>query len=203
MSQQQLVPSDSSPMEKTTTDNTEKDDYSSASWQKISAKRGRCSPQCKGVQPHKQSKISDYWLSVPTSNKYSDLEVEETSAISDKRNPEELESSLEHHPRPPPIFVYNVERLQPMTELLNKIAPNKYTVKNLPNYQVKIQFEAVESYRAALKALQEKNTEMHSYQIKGDKTFNVVLLGMHSSADHDELKEALLEKGHNVVNVFN
>lgn len=68
---------------------------------------------------------------------------------------------------------------------------------------MKLQLQTIETYRSVMKALQDRNTELHSYQVKGERTFRVVLRNLHHSTDHDELKRELLEKGHTAVNIFN
>ena len=45
------------------------------------------------------------------------------------------------------------------------------------------------SYRIVTKALEDKNTEFHSFRPKQERTYNVVLKGIHGSTSLDEIKE--------------
>lgn len=161
-------------------------------------------------RPIKQKKLSDYWLGVPVTNRYDHLCDESTSGqnsneqINENQQNQQNQKNVEPpKPRPPPIFVYNVEQVNPLITLLNEMAPKKYTLRVLANNQVKIQLETIEAYKAVLKILLEKKTELHSFQIKSEKTFRVVLRNLHHSIDVDDLKAELAEKDHTVVNVLN
>uniref|UniRef100_A0A1B0DJ47 Uncharacterized protein n=1 Tax=Phlebotomus papatasi TaxID=29031 RepID=A0A1B0DJ47_PHLPP len=106
-------------------------------WITPTNKRSRTSPSRKNEQPSKQSKLSDYWLGVPMKNKFSDLEVTDTSerAPDMDAHQREREESMKQ-PRPPPIFIYNVEDVQPLMTLLNEMAPKNYTMRALANNQI-------------------------------------------------------------------
>lgn len=154
----------------------------------------------------KQTKISDYWLGASTQNRFLHLSQDEGSS-STQGNPSNVNNEPsqepERVPKPPPIFVHKVGQINPLITFLKTLAPNKHTIKSLHNDQVKIQTDTVDTYRLVLKALLEKKTELHSYQIKSERSFRVVLRGMHHSMDVEEIKAALLEKGHKATNVHN
>uniref|UniRef100_A0A1B0DEN7 Pre-C2HC domain-containing protein n=1 Tax=Phlebotomus papatasi TaxID=29031 RepID=A0A1B0DEN7_PHLPP len=162
----------------------------------------RTSPPRRNEQPSKQTKLSDYWLDVPTINRYSDLEVSDTSERAPDESSNEREKSIKQ-PRPPPIFIYNVKDVQPLMTLLNEMAPKSYTLRALVNNQIKLQLQTIDLYRSVIKVLQEKGTQLHSYQIKTEKSYRTVLRNLHHSIDAEEIKAALAEKGHTVVNVHN
>lgn len=69
--------------------------------------------------------------------------------------------------------------------------------------EFKIQPGSEESYSAITKALLDKKTEFHTYKIKSERNFNVVLRGMHYSTSIDGIKQELTSQGHEVVNVSN
>ncbi|GAB0086549.1 hypothetical protein DMENIID0001_006350 [Sergentomyia squamirostris] len=153
----------------------------------------------------KQSKITN-WLGVPTTNRFGDLPVDDnpSSMVNDDNTGDSSTGRDQpRQPPPPPIFVHNVEQIQPLYTLLDEMAPNGYILKPFVNNQVKIQLKTIDLYRSVLKALQEKGTQLHSYQIKSERTFRVVLRNLHHSTDLTELKKQLAEKGHTVVNIHN
>ena len=64
--------------------------------------------------------------------------------------------------------------------------------------RVKIQVKEINQYRILIKALVEKGTQFHSYQLKQHRAFTVVLKNIHPSADVDEISAELKSLGHNV-----
>jgi hypothetical protein len=59
-------------------------------------------------------------------------------------------------PKPPPIFISGVVNKQPLIELFNVIAPNRYLVKTLSNDQVRVQPTESTVYTTIIKALMGK-----------------------------------------------
>jgi hypothetical protein len=136
----------------------------------------------------------DYWLgeAITTTDRFRTL-MEETTE----------EAPAQHtDPKPPPIFISGVVNIKPLIELL-VIAPNKYLVKILSNEQVQVQPAESSIYTTIIKALMEKNTEFHTYKPRQDRSFRVVLRNLHPSTEVQDIKLALIEKGHEVTNVWN
>uniref|UniRef100_A0A1B0GJF1 Putative nucleic-acid-binding protein from transposon x-element n=1 Tax=Lutzomyia longipalpis TaxID=7200 RepID=A0A1B0GJF1_LUTLO len=165
------------------------------------AKRGRDEASTsKESQPAlKQTKLT-YWLgckpAVETSNRFEQLENEDQDM--------EDAQTQKKEPRPPPIFVHGVQQIEPLNELLKSFnKEGKYTIKSQTNGTVKICVNEIQMYRDLLKKLQEKNTDMHSYRPKTERSFRVVLRGVHHSTDVKDIKEALKVLGHDVINVHN
>lgn len=77
--------------------------------------------------------------------------------------------------KPPPIFVAGVANISPLTTLLENIAKNEYEIKIINNTQVKIQPKSSEKYSAIVKELQTRNTEFHTYKLKQERSFRVIL----------------------------
>ena len=101
-------------------------------------------------------------------------------------------------PKPPPIFISGVTNIQPLIELLNTIAKDKYLVKTLYNDQVRVQPTESSIYTAIVKALIDKNTESHTYKPRQDRIFRVVLKNIHPSTDVNNIKQDLKDKEHEV-----
>jgi hypothetical protein len=145
--------------------------------------------------PNAKKKNPDYWLgeALTTTNRFSTL-MEESSEETPAQNIEQ---------KPPPIFISRVVNIKPLIELLNVIAPDKYTVKTLSNEQVRVQPTEISIYTAIIKALIDKNTEFHTYKPRQDRSFRVVLRNLHPSTEVHGIKQAITEKGHEVTNVWN
>lgn len=160
-------------------------------WRTVNRKRQRLSED----QDNQHSKKQQYWLgeSIPTSNRYSSLS-EEQMDNGDKPKTE---------PKPPPIFISEVKNINPLHELLEEIAKDKYTLKSLYNEQVKIQPTESATYTLIIKALVDKNTKFHTYKPKAERSFRVVLKNLHPTTDVNEIKKSLADKGHEVTNIWN
>ena len=87
-----------------------------------------------------------------------------------------------------------------MTKTTQKeISEEEYSVNN----SVKILPTNPDAYRKLTKLLKTLNANFHTYQLKQERPFRVVLRNIHHSADLDELKFELLKHGHEVTNISN
>ena len=106
-------------------------------------------------------------------------------------------------PPPPPIFVNDVIDIQTMIKSLERdISKEDYNLK-ITNNKVKILPTNPEAYRKLTKILRALKANFHTYQLKEERTFRVVLRNIHHSADIEELKTELSKLGHEVINVSN
>lgn len=160
-------------------------------------KRSRTSPGKSASNNPKQTKLSNYWLGAPPNgnNRFSILDE------SDDEEEEKQPSKI--IPKPPPIYITGVANIQPLRNLLNQIAGNEYQMKVLNTDEVKVQPKTEQMYSKLTKALNERNTQFHTYKLKSDKTFNVVLRGIHHSTPHEDIRVEIENLGHSVINVCN
>ena len=103
----------------------------------------------------------------------------------------------------PPMFIDDVIDIQTMIKSIEKdINKEDYKLK-INNNQVKILPINLDSYRKLIKLLKTLNANFHTYQLKQERPFHVVLRNIHNSANLDELKFELLNRGHEVRNISN
>ena len=148
--------------------------------------------------------MSSYWLSKPkdtnsNTNRFSILDSDEENCDENA----EKSNKKDKIPKPPPIYVSNVENIIPLKSLLEIIAPKSYEFKTLRNNEIKIQPLDIESYRNITKSLEEKNTEFHTFRPKQERSYNVILKGIHFSTPVDEIKEEIEYLGHEILNISN
>jgi len=160
-------------------------------------KRDETSP-AKSETNKKQNVLSNYWLHkpapTPISNRFEALQ----QVTTDKDmivKPKET--------KPPPIFVDGVENIKPLSALLDEVAQKDYQMKILNKNEIRITLTTSETYSKVTKALEEKNTQFHTYQLKKDRCFKVVLRGLHPSTDPKEISDSLEILGHKVINIHN
>ena len=87
--------------------------------------------------------------------------------------------------------------------MLVTVSGDDFELKLLNGNQVKVQPKTADKYRTIIKALIEKHTESHTYQPKEERCFRAVLRGTYYSTDVEDIKSAIEQHGHTVINVYN
>ena len=106
-------------------------------------------------------------------------------------------------PPPPPIFIDDVIDIQTMIRTIEKdISKEDYKLK-INNNHVKILATHPHAYRKLTNLLKTLNAKFHTYQLKQERPFRVVLRNIHHSVDLEELKFELQTLGHEVTNISN
>lgn len=162
-------------------------------------KRSRESPNDKEYTKNKKSALEANF-SIKTQNRFTPLNSEN---IDDGSS--EVESSHQTIPKPEPIFVTGVNKLQDLIETLNKTTDKeKYMITTMKTgHMVKILSSDVSTYKTIRNHLIEKDINHYTYQLKHEKPYRVVLRGMHHSVDKTEIIEGLASLGHKVRNIVN
>lgn len=177
-------------------------------WHRVQNKKRIRSPE--ELKARKQTKLTNYWLSKPleVQNRFENLTEEtETINITDETNKEESTNKEEenepYEPKPPPITVYGVGYIAHLHEWLGKIAPKEYILKTTGSAEVKIQLAKGKHFKPVIEMLDNNKTQYHTYKPKTEKSFRVVVKGLHSSITTEDITTALEKLGHEVTNVWN
>ena len=76
----------------------------------------------------------------------------------------------------PPIFVHEVINYTEMIKSLTEVAEREqFLTKSLTNNVIKLACSTPETYRAIIKHCKEHNIYYHTYQLKEDRAFRVVI----------------------------
>lgn len=164
-------------------------------WQTIPKKRNVCKSPIGNAakKPH----IADNEPSTSKANRYAELSNDDDNQC--KEIPAGVETS-----KPPPLFVPDVNDVLDMLDNLSKIIPrNQMRYKSLRNNEVKLMIDNVESYRKLTKHLEKSKISFHTYQIRSERSYRVVLKGIHYSVPVEDIKADLLLLGYGVRNVYN
>jgi PAX-interacting protein 1 len=106
--------------------------------------------------------------------------------------------------KPPPIFIYGVINYGEMINRIRNIAEDKqYTTKSLINNVIKINGITPKTYRNLIKYFKESNTYYHTYQLKEERTYRIVIKHLFHSTDTEDIRQELLELGHKSRNIIN
>ena len=105
-------------------------------------------------------------------------------------------------PPPPPIFIDVIDIQTMLRTIVKDITKEDYKLK-INNNHVEILPTHPDAYRKLTKLLKTLNTKFHTYQLKQERPFRVVLRNIHHSVDLDELKFELQTLVHEVTNLIN
>jgi hypothetical protein len=164
-------------------------------WQIIKKKRKR-----NNFQP--QANVD---FKISTSNQFHELQNEEctdkeetTTKNTDPRSPPTPE------PKPPPIYIHGVANFKAMSDnLAPVVTPSNYHTKSLPNNTVIIYPHKPEIYRRLVSHLRENKIVFHTYQLKQDRAYRVVIKDIHPSVSTQDIAAELQAQGHQVRNIVN
>lgn len=101
--------------------------------------------------------------------------------------------------KPPPIYVSNITNINTILQafMLEKIAPFKHVT--IDSQKVKFCFETIEGYKKAIAYFEKKNAQYHTYQMKSERNFRIVIRGLHHSCDTNAVMQELCTLGYEPV----
>jgi len=106
---------------------------------------------------------------------------------------------------PPPIFIRRINNFNSFCSSIKEVTNREnFTCKSSIN-GVKLSTQSSESYRSVIKFLQLNKADFHTYQLKEEKAFRIVLINLHHTTPIEEIKNELLSRGHiprNITNVL-
>lgn len=106
--------------------------------------------------------------------------------------------------KPPPIIIPNVSDIKAMINNFSKIVTSEdYSYKSLRDGQVRVMTKNVKAYRDIVKYLDDKKINFHTYQLKQERAYRVVVKNLHFSTPISAIKDEIQSLGHQVRNVMN
>jgi len=90
-----------------------------------------------------------------------------------------------------------------LDDLADVAEPDTYRTTALANDTIKINANTVDTYRSLVKHMKEENIVHHTYQIKAERAYRIVIRHLHHSVPLDDIKEELQKEGHTVRNIMN
>lgn len=103
----------------------------------------------------------------------------------------------------PPIFLYGIENFQDMRQMIEtSITKEEYTYKTVRGKQTIINTNTIEAHKKVLQTIREANLIHHTFPSREERSFRVVLKGIHpTDLDENFLTEELKTHGHIVKKV--
>lgn len=165
-------------------------------WQAVGKKR-KINPQPKPTETQ---------IPTTTNNRYELLmesTPEENSTDSNTNNPH-TSVKPQQNPRPPPIYIYGVTNYKAMlNNLRDVIEAERFHTKTLSDNTVKINTHSIDGYRKLIRHLNAENIVHHTYQLKQERAYRVVLRDLHHSIPIEDIKDELQTYGHTARNITN
>lgn len=107
-------------------------------------------------------------------------------------------------PKPPPIFIPFVADVSKMIESFSKIIPSDdFNYKSLRDGQIRLMIKNIKSYRLIVTYLNNKKLKFHTYQVKQERSYRVVVKNLHHSTPIGDIKSDIEIYGHKVRNITN
>uniref|UniRef100_A0A0A9YL51 Nucleic-acid-binding protein from transposon X-element n=1 Tax=Lygus hesperus TaxID=30085 RepID=A0A0A9YL51_LYGHE len=127
-----------------------------------------------------------------TTNKFAALEKMDTSKPT---------AETEKPQKPPPIFVTNVKNINLLLTEIKSLCTADFRTTTIYN-KLKLNFDSVDDYRKIIAFLQTSQAEYHTYQLKCERNFRVVIRGLHPTSDTSTVLSELKEKGFEPVQML-
>ncbi|CAH2100345.1 unnamed protein product [Euphydryas editha] len=144
---------------------------------------------------NKSSSDKLHSYAVPVQNQFDILSDEQPASQKPK----------EYVPRPEPIFVTGIVTIAPLRDLLQKVTDlNNFTMTTLKSgHIIKLMPKDIDTYKVIRDNLIENNINHFTYKLKSERSYRVVVRGLHASEDISMIKEAIETNGHKVKQIVN
>lgn len=107
-------------------------------------------------------------------------------------------------PKPPPMYIPHVSDIQKMTNsILSVIDSNDFNYKALKNNEIRVAMKTIEWFRKILKYLETKTINFHTFQIKEERAYRIVVKGLHYTTPVEDIKAEFIQRGHQVRYIAN
>ncbi|KAL4100933.1 hypothetical protein QTP88_020958 [Uroleucon formosanum] len=113
-----------------------------------------------------------------------------------EQEPEHLENSPAPTKPPPPIFIRVVNDYKAFCDNIKQLTNGEPFVCKSSIKGIKLSTSSPDSYRSVIKFLQSNKAAFHTYQLKQDRSFRIVIRNLHHSTPIKEIEKELLALGH-------
>lgn len=169
-------------------------------WQSVINKNGKRANEespCLNKQ-RKQAMIHRNRFDILSDDDNDELETGENS------NMEANEATVSNIPKPPPLIIPGVVNISEMISSISKVISKKgFSYKSSKDGQIRLLINNIDSYRKIVKLLEAGKISYHTYQPKQERSYRIVLKGLHHSTPIEDIKNEITLLGHEVRNVFN
>ncbi|KAJ4436995.1 hypothetical protein ANN_17127 [Periplaneta americana] len=137
---------------------------------------------------------------IPTSNAFAPL------ADLNERDQQEssyhIQMETSTPKKPPPIYIHNILNINSMLNELKTLDCGGFRHITIENNKVKLNMDLIDGYRKAIDYLKSHHAEFHTYQMKSEKAFRVVIMGLHHSCNIEFMMSELKELGYEPIQML-
>jgi hypothetical protein len=134
-------------------------------------------------------------LCFETANPFSVLSVDDNNDITDVDvNNKDV--------RPPPIMIHNVLQYDVLRKSLIALIGNEFSC-SISTKIVTVRPNTPSAYRKVITYLNNSSAEYHTYQLPDEKPYRIVVRGLHSTTNIDDIKQEIETHEHKVRAVVN
>lgn len=116
---------------------------------------------------------------------------ENKSKPSEKKDPKEF--------KPPPIIVEGIDSYEDLYNCMASKLDESFQIKLINDTKAKISCSDSDTYRDAVKELEAKNINFHSYENKQTRAIRVMVKNLHHSFKTDNIVTFLKDKGYKII----
>lgn len=150
------------------------------------------------IQHNKRINLSDE-PSTSTQNRFDVLKEKEGD-----KEPEGNAEKEDSSEKPPPIYIPYVSNISMMIKSISSEIPcSDFNYKSMKDNQIRLMIKNSDSFRKTVKYLELKNISFHTYQLKQERAYRVVIKGIHHSTLLTDIKAELILLGYQVRDVVN
>lgn len=104
--------------------------------------------------------------------------------------------------KPKPIFVMT-NKVKELLKVLDSVAKGQYTYRLDGDNLIKVLPNTTKIYTILTRSLEKNNVSFHTFQLTKNRSYRVVLKGMHHDVCLNELKEEIEQLKHKVIRIHN
>jgi hypothetical protein len=165
-------------------------------WQAVGKYRKR-NPQSKPPGTHIPTTINNRYEPL-TENSPEDTQIDKNNSNSN------ISAKPQPNQRPPPIYIYGVTKYMAMlNNIQGFLEAERFHKKPLLNNTVNVSTHSIEGNRQLIRHPNEENIVHHTYQLKQDRAYRIVLRDLHHSIPSEDIKDEMQTHGHTARNIIN
>lgn len=166
-------------------------------WQKVGIR------ETKRLKTHHHTPV-DEPIQLTTTNRFHPLADYNDNTSTNNASSSNATNTVSSDPKPPPIYVYGITDYKGMIDNLALVVDDEtYHTISLPNLTVKIIPHTSDTYRKLIHHIRSEDIIHHTYQLKQDRAYRVVIRGLHHSTPLTEISVELAKLGFKVRNIIN
>lgn len=171
------------------------DDGNDTGWQSVSYAKKRQHSESPKLHQRKRALMQD--RPSTSRNMFAELQTDDMEESENNTN-------VNAEPKPPPIIIPDVSNIRTMIANISKVInPSEFTYKSFKDGQVRLMTKTIGSYRTVVKHFDEKLIKYHTYQLKQERAYRIVVKNLHFTTPIDDIKSCIENEGHKVRNIVN